>query len=720
MLGEEGLRTELLAGARALPARKAGSGGLPGRDQVALAVADQVGAAHLLERLAQQRPVLRIVVAQEGLVQPALLEALGREDLLRAGATHGAQGVATGVVHGRGQRHRARQEGLHLIGAEAVRLEPEGEVEHVLVGGAGVRGDEVRDQVLLLAGLARELLEHGLEAVVGADAGLHHLGERTALGMFGRDLQVAADMVGDQLLHIGGRFHRKVITQAGGDQHPLDARQGACLAVELDQRAVVGVEVLADVRVDAGQAAAVRLDLFVLAGQPVHVGGRPAKVRDGAGEALDLVADVLDLAQDGGLRTTLDDAPLVLGDRAEGAAAKAATHDVDREADHVPGGNLGITVGRMRGAGVGQVEHAIHLRRGQRDGRRVEPHVAAAMALHQRARVAGVGFQMQHARGMGVEDRIAKHLLVGRDAHRGQLTRMVARDLAAQVDHLHRLPLALLLLVAGGGAGHRIGIDRRRERARLVHGGGIQHHPAVGHVAVVHEGGAADVLHLARMLAPGDAVGDLDDGALGVAVHQKIGLGIRQHGAAHLVRPVVVMRDAAQAGLDAADDDRHVLVGLAAALGVGGHRAVGALAVLVVGGVGVVVAQAAVRGVVVHHRVHVARAHAEEQVGPAELAEGLRRGPVRLGDDADAEALRLQHAADHRHAEARVIDIGVAHHDDDVATVPAKPVHLRARHGQERRGAEAARPVRLVGKDVLGGEHGRATWKAGDFEGCAQ
>jgi hypothetical protein len=36
-----------------------------------LAVADQVGAAHGLERLAQQRPVVGIVVAQEGLVQPA-------------------------------------------------------------------------------------------------------------------------------------------------------------------------------------------------------------------------------------------------------------------------------------------------------------------------------------------------------------------------------------------------------------------------------------------------------------------------------------------------------------------------------------------------------------------------------------------------------------------------------------------------------------------------
>ena len=74
----------------------------------------------------------------------------------------------------------------------------------------------------------------------------------------------------------------------------------------------------------------------------------------------------------------LDDAALVLGDRAEGAAAKAAAHDVHREADHFPGGDLGravvaavlVGVARMRAARVRQVEHVVHLGRGQRDGRR--------------------------------------------------------------------------------------------------------------------------------------------------------------------------------------------------------------------------------------------------------------------------------------------------------------------------------------------------------------
>jgi hypothetical protein len=42
------------------------------------------------------------------------------------------------------------------------------------------------------------------------------------------------------------------------------------------------------------------------------------------------------------------------------------------------------------------------------------------------------------------------------------------------------------------------------------------------------------------------------------------------------------------------------------------------------------------------------------------------------------KALRLEHAPDDRHAEARVIDVGVARHQDDIAGVPAELVHLGA------------------------------------------
>ena len=109
------------------------------------------------------------------------------------------------MVHrGRG-RHRRRQEGLDLIGAEAVALQPERQLQHVLVGGAGVGGDEVRDQVLLLAGLPRVAVEQLLESIVGADPGFIIFESGPVLDVLGRDLQIAADMVLRELLDVLGR-----------------------------------------------------------------------------------------------------------------------------------------------------------------------------------------------------------------------------------------------------------------------------------------------------------------------------------------------------------------------------------------------------------------------------------------------------------------------------------------------------------------------------------
>ena len=59
---------------------------------------------------------------------------------------------------------------------------------------------------------------------------------------------------------------------------------------------------------------------------------------------------------------------------------------------------------------------------------------------------------------------------------------------------------------------------------------------------------------------------DLADLPLGVAENEQVGLGIEQDRTAHLLRPVVEVRDAAQRGFDAADHDRNFLRGFAATL----------------------------------------------------------------------------------------------------------------------------------------------------------
>jgi hypothetical protein len=250
--------------------------------------------------------------------------------------------------------------------------------------------------------------------------------------------------------------------------------------------------------------------------------------------------------------------------------------------------------------------------------------------------------------------------------------------------------------------GGLVRVDVLLDAPGRIHARRVDLEPALG-LGALNEGGAAHVGDVVHRLFRSQPVRDLDDRPLGVAVQEDVALRVDQDCPAHLVGPVVVMRDAAQASFDAAQHDRHILEGFAAALAVDDGRAVRPLATRIARRVRIVRADLAVGGVAVDHRIHVAGGDAEEQVGPAQRLERLGALPVGLSDDAHAKALGLQHAADHRHAEARMIDVGVARHDDDVAAVPAQPIHLGAAHRQERRRAQASRPVLAVAGNRLGG-----------------
>ena len=96
----------------------------------------------------------------------------------------------------------------------------------------------------------------------------------------------------------------------------------------------------------------------------------------------------------------------------------------------------------------------------------------------------------------------------------------------------------------------------------------------------------------------------------------------------------------------------------------------------------------------------------KKRLGRPSRGEVGRRGPVRLGDDADPKPLGLQQAPDDGHAEARVVHIGVAGDDDDVATVPAQAIHLLPGGGQLRGRSQAVGPELAVGEEVGGCVHG--------------
>ena len=146
--------------------------------------------------------------------------------------------------------------------------------------------------------------------------------------------------------------------------HLLDAGQLARLAdTGLISAVMRGVEVRAYAGIEhAGQKPAGRLDdrgslqamRYMLAVGPPMSEITPVKARR-------LVADLVSISlQDRALfRAVLDDAALVLGDRAERAAAETAAHDGDREPDHLPRRDLGVAIARDAARG----RRAVHRRR---------------------------------------------------------------------------------------------------------------------------------------------------------------------------------------------------------------------------------------------------------------------------------------------------------------------------------------------------------------------
>ena len=447
---------------------------------------------------------------------------------------------------------------------------------------------------------------------------------------------------------------------------------------------MVGVEIGTDTGKYAGRPPAGALDLTALAGQPIHIGGRAAEVRDHAREPGDLVANLADLPQHRGFRAVLNDAPFVLGDRTEGAAAKASALNRDREADHLVGRDGGLAVTRMRAAPVGQLVDPVHFIGAQRNRRRIEPHPLRAMALHQRARISGIGLQVQDARGVRVENLVLGHLIVVGEPDNAVLARC-AGHAAREAHHL----LARYRYGCGCGCGsgrgggvrlHRIRILRRVERTGRVQVRGIDFGP----IPIRRTKGkcrAANVAQRFDGLAGVESMGDLADLSFTVAEHQQVGLGIEQYRSPHFFRPVIEVRDAAQRCLDAADHDGNGSIGLARALRVDDHRAVGALAALAARGIGIIAAYPLVGGVAIDHRIHIAGGDAKEQPRRTQRPESIGTVPIRLGDDAHAQALRFEHAAHDGHAEAGVIDIGIAGHDDHVALLPPKRLHFLPCHG---------------------------------------
>ena len=139
-----------------------------------LAVADQVGAAHALQRLAQQRPVVGVVVAQERLVQaprfsPRTMSTVSLSRVTLRSGFLPVWYIAVAVAIGQGKKVCTWSARKPFFLSHSARFI----MSSSLVPGCAAMKYGIR--YCFLPASCRVLVEQRLELVVAADAGLHHL-----------------------------------------------------------------------------------------------------------------------------------------------------------------------------------------------------------------------------------------------------------------------------------------------------------------------------------------------------------------------------------------------------------------------------------------------------------------------------------------------------------------------------------------------------------------
>ena len=454
------------------------------------------------ERLADEGAVLGVAVLDEGPLHGFFVRAAGAVDVF-----HRARVDARVVDAGGNRRGRGVEVG-HLFGIETQVAAEFGQFHRFLHRRAGVGGHEVGQDVLLLADFLGVGVESAHELLVdGVARFAHHLEDRVG-DVFGGQAQLAAHVVLHEFVEEGGVVVEQDVVEAdaAADEDLLHARKGTQFAQELHVVLVGDGELVAGRRRQAafGGAGPV-LGLFG-AGGDAEVGGGAAHVVEVALE-VGLLRHETRFLHDALAAARLDDPALVEVERAEGAVAQAPA--VAREAELHFGERrdaAGLVVIGMPGPGVGESVEGVEFGSGKGLAGRVLHHVdVVGVGLDERAGRKGVEVAILHAEAACVVELVRLQVVPA-----GQQDRTVAVvDRPAPVD----------------GA---------RNEGEVVH-----------------------------RKAGVERFGNRDQRFLAHSVADEVGPRIEQDRPLYLVRPVVVVGQAAQARLDAPQDDRYVFVGAA-------------------------------------------------------------------------------------------------------------------------------------------------------------
>ena len=365
---------------------------------------------------------------------------------------------------------------------------------------------------------------------------------------------------------------------------------------------------------------------LLFTGREPEVGSRTADIVDIALE-IGIFDHDFGFFDNGFMGTGLHDSALMEGQCTERTGTETAAVADQTEFDLFDGGNAAESlIAGMIIPAVGKIIHGVHFFRGQRLLRGVLHH-HQTMLIGFRQTLGGewVAVRILHLEGFGIDPLVVQNFLIGGENNGGQ---------------------AVIQIV------------------------GLEH-------------GAVDVGDVLDIQTGVQSVGDFHHAALTHAVHQQVGLRVQKNGALHAVRQIVIVAQTAQAGLDAADQNRHILIGLADQITVDHGGIVRTLAHDAAGGVGIGFAVMLGNGIMVDHGINVAAGDQETQTGTAVDINGFGIFPVGLGNDAHGVAVAFQNPADNGMTERRVIDIRVTDYIYKIALFPAAIQHVLPANGKK-------------------------------------
>ena len=358
---------------------------------------------------------------------------------------HGAR-VEPGVVNAGTYGGGRGIEVAHLLGHVAQVAAELCQLHGNLHRRPGVAAHEVGDNILLLARLTRKLFKLTAKALINAVGRLaHHTQDLVAHVLWGKSQLTGGVMLG-KLTNKGVVAVEQGVVKADSAAYKdlLHARKCAQLTQELDVALVRHRKVLAGLRREATPAHARPARELLLAGGHAEVCRGAAHVVNVALK-VGVVGHGLCLGEQALVAATLDDAPLVKVERAEGAFAKASTVARKTELDFGDGRNAtSRLVAGVICPCVGQLVDGVKLLGRERSrGWILNDIYPVRILLHERPSEEGVELAILQAKAASVFALVRLHLLVGGQNHRAVALLVAAGPIHRTWDKaqiLHRKP----------------------------------------------------------------------------------------------------------------------------------------------------------------------------------------------------------------------------------------------------------------------------------------